>query len=288
MVQGADGGVEFQTRAGPISPTAIGSQVVDGLCRSTGLDPTTISAVVTVPASFEAAQCEATRAAVRGAGFSDAQTIAEPVATALAYLDRNSIHYGAVFDLGGGTFDLAVIDCWEKPMAVLAHGGDPYLGGDDIDRALAISVADEVLETRRWDLRANAEVFERLVFAAERVKIELSGVERATLDINEVDAAAPPMPPVVVERARVWRLASRLVGRAFQICDEVLGDAGLRAQDLQAVFMAGGATLMPDVRGSVAEYFGHRVRCELNPMHVVGIGASLAAARPALSGLLQA
>jgi molecular chaperone DnaK len=243
--------------------------------------------VVTVPASFERAQCDATRLAVRGAGFADAHTIVEPIATALAYLDRNSIHYGAVFDMGGGTFDLAIIDCWQKPMVVIAHGGDPYLGGDDIDRALAASVADEVLQTRRWDMRVSTEVFERLVFAAEQTKIELSSRDQSVLDINAVDAAAPPMPPVVVDRAHVWRLASKLVGRAFSICDEVLGDAGLRAADLQAVFMAGGATLMPGVRASVSEYFGHRVRCELNPMHVVSIGASLAAARPALAGLVQ-
>jgi molecular chaperone DnaK len=279
--------VGFRTRAGLITAQDVATQVVGAVCRYAAINPAEIAAVVSVPTAFGPEQRAATLAALRSAGFADARCIAEPVATAIAYLDRHDIRYGLVYDLGGGTFDVAVIECSSEPLRVIAHSGDAYLGGDDIDRSIASYAADLVLRSHGWDLRADREVFARLVIESERAKLRLTQNESTVVELDAIDAAAPPtLTGLPIDRNAVWQLASSLIRRTFGLCDEVLSNAGLKVGDIQAVFIAGGATLLPGVRDTVTQYFGRKLRYELDPMHVVSLGASIAAARPKLASLL--
>ncbi|HEX2676313.1 MAG TPA: Hsp70 family protein [Polyangiales bacterium] len=288
LVATANDEVGFRTRAGVVTPVDVAAEIARALSRHAGLSPQEISACVSVPASFGVPQRAATVSALRHAGFAAVRCIAEPVATALAYLDRNDVHYGCVYDLGGGTFDLAIVDCSREPVRVVTHGGDPYLGGDDLDQRIAHWAAEVVLRKHGWDLQSDREVFTRLTLEAERAKVRLTKNQVTTLDLEGVDPAAPAdLQPIQLDRKAVWNLSAELISRTFAICDEVLGSASLTVRDIQAVFLAGGATLVPGVREAVAEYFGKKLRYELDPMHVVSIGASIAAARPRLSALLS-
>ena len=171
---------------------------------------------------------------------------------------------------------------------MVGHGGDPYLGGDDVDRTIALHVADRTLSQHGWDLTNDAVTFDRLVMACEMAKCELTETEQAAIAIPSVDAAAPESCGVIpITRDQVQQLTLDLVRRTFGICDEVLAQASLRARDIDAVFLAGGSTLLPGLRAFIAQYFDKRPRHDLDPMHVVSLGASLAAARPAVSELLD-
>jgi molecular chaperone DnaK len=287
-VRTAEDQVGFRTRAGVVTADDVAVEVLRALCTETGVDPSELSAVVSVPASFDSAPRMATLRAALRAGFARARLVPEPVATALAYLDRNDLRYAAVYDLGGGTFDFAVIDCSAQPLRVAAHGGDGYLGGDDVDRRIAEYAADTVLRSHGWDLRTDREVLTRLTMEAERAKLRLSRVAATTIELGGIDLAGPSdLAPVPIDRKVLWDLSAELIGRTFAICDEVMGRAGVSTRDIQAVFLAGGCTLLPGVRHAVAEYFGGKVRSELDPMHVVALGASIASARPRLATLLS-
>lgn len=281
-------GLAFRTRAGDLTPIDIGARVVNTLHRRASIDPQDVHAVVTVPAGFDGARRDATRQAVSRSGFFPVSIIEEPVATALAYLDRSNLRRAAVYDLGGGTFDIAIVQCDETPLRVLADRGDSYLGGDDIDREIALLIAQRVLEDLGWDLQASPEVFARLVLAAEVAKCQLGSTNAATIDLHAVDPAAPKACQIVViTRDEVQEMVQRLVRRTFSLCDEALDAAGVRASDIEAVFLAGGSTMLPGLRTMIHGYFGKPPRHDLDPMHVVGIGASLAAARPSVASLLE-
>jgi len=216
------------------------------------------------------------------------RVIEEPIATALAYLNRSSLKHAFVYDLGGGTFNAAVVDCSRYPFRVIGHGGDVYLGGDDVDRTIALHVADRTLSRDGWDLTNDAVIFDRLVDACERAKCALGESEQAAIAIPSVDPAAPESCGViVVTREEVQQLTLDLVRRTFAMCDEVLAQASLKARNMEAVFLAGGSTLLPGLHGYIEAYFGKRPRFDMDPMQVVGLGASLAAARPAISELLD-
>jgi molecular chaperone DnaK len=219
--------------------------------------------------------------AARQVGFEPVRTVLEPVATALAYSNGRSIRLGnvAVYDFGGGTFDLAVLDCTSWPFQVLAHGGDAYVGGDDIDQALAVAVARTVLEKTRWDVRGDPTVFAQLVSACERAKIELCTAETARICLGEVDEAAPvPEAEVVLDREQLAKLSAELVRSTFLTCDSTLGDARIKASEIDAVLLAGGTTKLPMVREGVRKYFGREPRADVDPLTVVAIGASMAPA----------
>jgi len=247
-----------------------------------------VHAVVTAPVGFDTRRREATALAVSKAKFASVRVIEEPIATALAYLNRSSLKYAFVYDLGGGTFDAAVVDCSSYPFRVIGHGGDPYLGGDDVDRTIALHVADRTLARDGWDLSNDAVTFDRLVLACELAKCELSESEEAAIAIPSVDPAAPESCGVIpITREQVQQLTLDLVRRTFSMCDEVLAQAGLKARDMEAVFLAGGSTRLPGLNAYIESYFGKRPRTDLDPMQVVGLGASLAAARPAVAELLD-
>jgi molecular chaperone DnaK len=274
----ATSGCAFRTRAGTFTPTDIAAKVVGKLLGSHAIQSGQFGAVIAVPAAFDAAAREATLTAARKAGLADAATIEEPVATCLAYLTmRNASHRRVVvYDLGGGTFDVAILDCSSGPARVICHGGDPYLGGDDIDSQITDWVADRVLSEHGWDLRGNPELRDRLAVQCERAKIRLCIASQTRIEIGQVDPGAPVAAHSVgFSREQLATLCHELVGRTFLICDQALRDAGLQASDIDAVYLAGGTTLLPMVREGVAHYFGSLPRCEFDPMEVVAIGASL-------------
>ena len=282
------GGVQFMTRAGPVRPAEVAALIASHLCMRAMFHPEKVSTVVTVPSAFRETARQATVTSIRQAGFTDLRLLEEPVATAVAYLHRASLRYAAVYDLGGGTFDFAVIDCSKFPFRILGHSGDPYLGGDDIDSALADVVATEVLKTSNWDLKSDPITYARLMLACEQAKCALALDESATLDIAQLDPAAPPeVASFVVTRDMLQSAAHPLIQRTFGICDEVLSEAKLNARDVQAVFMAGGSTRLFMLHSMVNQYFGRRLRVDLNPEHVVALGASMVAARPELWPLLD-
>jgi molecular chaperone DnaK (HSP70) len=282
-----NGTVQFDTRAGAITPEEVATLIAAHLCMRAGTPPTGTKAVLTVPSSHRLAARKATVDAALKAGFGELRLIEEPVATAIAYLERASLRYGAVYDFGGGTFDFAIVDCSVFPFRVLGHAGDPYLGGDDVDRALADIVAAEILK-QGWDVSSDPATFARLVLAVERAKCALMTCDEVPLDIASVDAAAPSaIASLHVTRSQLDAATVPLIRRTFGIVDEVLSDVKLQARDVQAVFLAGGSTRLPMLPNFLSEYFGKRVRRDLNPEHVVATGASIAAARPHLWPLLD-
>jgi molecular chaperone DnaK len=288
LVETPEGSLAFRTRAGVVSPIDIGATVVSGLCQLTRCPVQDVHAVVTAPVGFDQRRRDATSLAVSKAKFASVRVIEEPIATALAYLNRSSLKYAFVYDLGGGTFDAAVVDCSSYPFRVIGHGGDPYLGGDDVDRTIALHVAKRTLARDGWDLSNDAVTFDRLVLACELAKCELSESEQAAIAIPSVDPAAPESCGVIpITREEVQQLTLDLVRRTFAMCDEVLAQANLKARDMEAVFLAGGSTLLPGLRSYIESYFGKRPRSDIDPMQVVSLGASLAAARPAVSELLD-
>jgi molecular chaperone DnaK len=280
LVRGPGDAVAFQTRAGLVSPAEIATEILVYTCRRAGVAPEQHRALITVPAQFGPDQRNATMEAGRNAGFADVAVLDEPVATAVAYLRARvaDVRCAAVYDLGGGTFDLAILDCTRTPYHVLAHGGDAYLGGDDVDVALADWAAQQVLERHHWDLRSDPEVFARLLLEVERAKVRLSFAAETVLELGQVDPASPlATMSLTVRREALEHACHPLVGRTFGICDEVLARAALKPGDVSAVLLAGGSTGLPMVRRDVAAYFGQPPLVSFDPMEVVAIGASLAA-----------
>jgi molecular chaperone DnaK len=279
--------VAFDTRAGWITPDEIATLVVATLCSRSGLKPEACSSVVTIPASFQESQSIATVKALHEVGFDQVHLIDEPVASAIAYLEQSNLRYGAVYDFGGGTFEVAILECSQMPFRVIGCGSDSYLGGEDIDFSLASWAVEEVLKRFGWDLGSDPETFDRLILAAEKAKIRLSETESSEIVLSEVDPAAPTdLDRLIIDRKLVWDLCSPIIRRTFSLCDEALDSAKVKANQIEAVFLAGGSTLLPGIHEYVGNYFGNRPRYNVNPMHVVSIGASLAAARSSILSLL--
>jgi molecular chaperone DnaK (HSP70) len=177
--------------------------------------------------------------------------------------------------MGGGTFDCAVVDCRDGGPRLVAHAGDAFLGGDDIDQRIATWVAQEVLEKHHWDLTTYPDIWHRLLMRCEEAKIQLSLGERAVVHLSQVDPECPAAAEAVpVSRRVVDGLCEDLVRRSFLTCDAVLHRAGVRPQQIDAVFLAGGTTHMPVIRRGVEAYFGRPGLLEFEPTEVVAVGAS--------------
>lgn len=278
LAESPEGLAMFQTRRGPVSPRRIATMVLTSLAEEAGLDLAASRVVITVPSMFKRPHREATLAAASAAGATNVSIADEPVAVTHAYasLGLGGAELVTVYDLGGGTFDLAVVDCSHRPFRVLGHGGDLYLGGDDIDQLMARDVAGGLVRDQGWDLADDPEVFARLVIECERVKKQLSYSGQASLSLGQIDPAAPlGLGEVSLDRSVVEELSRDLVRRTFTICDHVLSEVGITAGDIDAVFLAGGTTQLPMIREGLRKYFGREPRCEFDPMEVVSIGASL-------------
>ncbi len=174
IVRLEDGGIAFATRVGAVRPEDAARLVIAEATERAGENPKKLCAVVGVPATFDDLACAATLEAARDVGFPEVRLVTEPIATAIAYLARSSLRHALVYDLGGGTFDVAIVDCTRQPFRVVASGGDAYLGGDDVDRAVACWTAEKVLRASGWDLASHPETLDRLVMECERAKLRLS------------------------------------------------------------------------------------------------------------------
>ena len=268
----------FRTRAGLHSPTDIASILLGQLRERAASLGEAAEVVIAVPTGFREDQREATLAAARQAGFDDLRLVDEARATACAYRsDPDVTGKVAVYDLGGGTFDVSILECSGPELQVLARASDPFLGGDDIDRKLADWVAREVLKQQNWDLTNYSEVEIRLLAECERAKIRLASATESRVDISKVDPECPLSSQGLPIRRKVLEdLCQDLVRRSFTSCDEALHKAGVRPGDVRAVLLAGGTTQLPMVQQAVEAYFGRTGLMQIEPTEVVALGASRA------------
>lgn len=280
IVEAEDGTPLFETRAGRHSPTQVAALILGEVLRRTACHAGDIGAKIAVPADFGNAQWQATLDAALLAELPHTRLVPEAMAVAWAYLSHpRSIRRAVVYDLGGGTFDCAVVDCEASPPRFLSHASDLFLGGDDIDQQLAAWVGRSVLEKHNWDLTGYREVYDRLVARCEEVKIQLSSAREVPLHLSQVDPECPSAAhDVTVTRAVLDDLCGDLVRRTFVVCDEALASAGVRASEVDAVFLAGGSTMLPVVQEGVRNYFGRPGLLEFDPTEVVARGVSLAPA----------
>ncbi|NOY94248.1 MAG: Hsp70 family protein, partial [Deltaproteobacteria bacterium] len=292
LVQSASGGVVVKVRQDTYTLTEISALVLREIRRvaEDRLGRPITDAVVTVPANFNELQRSATKAAGQVAGLSIARILNEPTAAALAYGmgDRRGSRV-AVYDLGGGTFDLSILELEDDVFEVVATGGDSFLGGDDLDVVLAERMAEECLKLHRWDPRSDSQAFERLRAAAEWSKCELSSEHHAQLVMEELtfgDGGKSLDLPFQIERAEFEQLIRPLLDRSFRVCDKALEEAELSVGEIDEVILVGGSTRVPLVRRMVEEYFGARPRIDIDPDLVVAQGAAIHGY--ALSGKLGA
>jgi len=239
-------------------------------------------AVITVPAYFNDAQRQATKDAGRIAGLEVLRIINEPTAAALAYgLDKKTNETVLVFDLGGGTFDVSILDIGEGVVEVRATAGDTHLGGDDFDRRLVDYLADEFQRDNGIDLRADPQALQRLFEAAEKAKVELSAVTQTTVSLPFItaDATGPKHLNTTIMRSTFEQITADLVERTVGPVKQALGDAKLSASDIDEVILVGGATRMPAVQDQVRRLTGGKdPNMTVNPDEVVALGAATQAA----------
>jgi molecular chaperone DnaK len=235
-------------------------------------------AVVTVPAYFDDGQRQATKDAGRIAGLDVQRIINEPTASSLAYgLERKKDETIAVFDLGGGTFDVSILDVGDGVFEVRSTSGDTFLGGDDWDRRVIDWVASKFKEDTGIDLRQDRQALQRLKEAAERAKVELSTVMEAEINLPFIsaDASGPRHLQMKLTRAKLEQLTEDLVSATLEPCERALGDANLRASDVDEVILVGGQTRMPAIQKLVADFFGREPHKGVNPDEVVALGAAI-------------
>ena len=235
-------------------------------------------AVITVPAYFNDAQRNATKDAGRIAGLEVLRIINEPTASSLAYgEDKKANEVIAVYDLGGGTFDISVLEVGEGVFEVRSTNGDTYLGGDNFDERIINWIADEFKKENSIDLRQDRQALQRLKEAAEKAKIELSSVMTADINLPFItaDAGGPKHLHMTLTRAKLEDLTRDLIQRSIDPVKAAVKDAGLDIKDINTVILVGGMTRMPAVVDAVKNYFGKEPNKSVNPDEVVGLGAAL-------------
>jgi len=240
-------------------------------------------AVITVPAYFNDSQRQATKDAGKIAGLEVKRIINEPTAAALAYgMDKKGgDRKVAVYDLGGGTFDVSIIEIasvdGEMQVEVLSTNGDTFLGGEDFDKRVIDYLVDEFNKDQGIDLRKDPLALQRLKDAAERAKIELSSSQQTEVNLPYVtaDASGPKHLNIKLTRAKLESLVEDLIKKTIEPCRIALNDAGLRASDVAEVILVGGQTRMPKVSQAVAEFFGKEPRKDVNPDEAVAVGAAI-------------
>lgn len=237
-------------------------------------------AVITVPAYFDDAQRQATKQAGEIAGLEVVRIINEPTAAALAYgLDKSHAHTIAVYDLGGGTFDITILELGEGVFQVKATNGDTHLGGDDFDKVIIDHIAEEFQKDNGVDLRKDSQALQRLKEAAEKSKIELSSSMEADINLPFITMkdGQPQHLVMKLTRAKLETLVGPLVEKTFGPVRDALKDAGVDAKDVNEVVMVGGMTRMPLINEKVKEFFGKEPNKSVNPDEVVAIGAAVQA-----------
>ncbi|BCA57983.1 molecular chaperone DnaK [Sphingomonas sp. HMP6] len=244
------------------------------------LGETVTQAVITVPAYFNDAQRQATKDAGQIAGLEVLRIINEPTAAALAYgLDKDTNKTIAVYDLGGGTFDISILEIGDGVFEVKATNGDTFLGGEDFDNKLLNFLSDDFKKAEGIDLTKDKLALQRLKEAAEKAKIELSSA--ATTEVNlpfiTADATGPKHLVKQITRSDLERLVDDLIQRTLEPCRKALADAGVKAADITEVVLVGGMTRMPKVRQVVKDFFGKEPHSGVNPDEVVAMGAAIQA-----------
>src|SRR5687768_13678227 len=242
------------------------------------LGETVDKAVITVPAYFDNAQRDATKDAGRIAGLEVLRIINEPTASALAYgLDKKGDEKVAVYDLGGGTYDISILDLSEGVFQVLSTNGDTHLGGDDFDQVLIDWLADEFKKQEGIDLRNDRMALQRLKEAAEKAKIELSSTQQTDINLPFItaDASGPKHLNITLTRSKLEQLVNHLVERTVPPMEAALKDANLGKGEIDEALLVGGQTRMPAVQRRVQSFFGKEPHKGINPDEVVAIGAAI-------------
>ena len=235
-------------------------------------------AVITVPAYFNDSQRQATKDAGKIAGLEVLRIINEPTAAALAYgMEKKGAGTIAVYDLGGGTFDVSVLEIGDGVFEVKSTNGDTFLGGEDFDARIIDYLADEFKKDQGIDLRKDKLALQRLKEAAEKAKIELSSSVQTEVNLPFItaDASGPKHLNIKLTRAKLEALVDELIERTMEPCKKALKDAGLKASDINEVILVGGMTRMPKVIEKVKEFFGREPHRGVNPDEVVAIGAAI-------------
>ena len=264
------------------SPSQISSFVLRKLKEDAEafLGESVTQAVITVPAYFNDAQRQATKDAGKIAGLEVLRIINEPTAAALAYgLDRKESGLIVVYDLGGGTFDVSVLEVGDGVFEVKSTNGDTFLGGEDFDHQIIEFLADEFKSSDGIDLRGDKLALQRLKEAAEKAKIELSASLQTDINLPFItaDASGPKHLNIKLTRAKLERLVEKLVERTIVPCKAALKDAGVKASDIDEVILVGGMTRMPKIIDTVKEFFGAEPHRGVNPDEVVASGAAIQA-----------
>jgi len=284
VVAGPDGAVRFKVRDKLYAPEEISAMVLRKLAEDAGkyLGERVTEAVVTVPAYFNDAQRQATKDAGRIAGLEVLRIINEPTAAALAYgLDKKQNETVLVFDLGGGTFDVSILDVGDGVVEVRSTAGDTHLGGDDFDRRLVDYLAEDFQNKEGIDLRRDPQALQRLFEAAEKAKVELSSVTQTTINLPFVtaDANGPKHLNTTLMRSTFEETTRDLVERTMGPVQQAMADAKVTANDIDEVILVGGSTRIPAVQKLVRRLTGGKdPNMTVNPDEVVALGAAIQAA----------
>ncbi len=280
VVAAGNGDAGIEIRGKRYSPPEIGARVLMKLKRAAEeyLGETVTEAVVTVPAYFNDSQRQATKDAGKIAGLDVKRIINEPTAAALAYgLDKTKEQLIAVFDMGGGTFDISVLEVGDKVVEVVSTNGDTHLGGDDIDNRLMDWLVAEFKKDTGIDVAKDKMVLQRLKEAAEKAKIELSSVQETEVNLPYLtaDATGPKHLLKKLSRSQFERMIEDIVARAMEPCKKALSDAGKKVEDIHEVVLVGGSTRIPMVQAKVKEFFKREPNRSVNPDEVVALGAAV-------------
>src|ERR1700761_4352274 len=284
VVAGPDGAVRFDVNGRQYAPEEISALVLRKLADDAGKSAgeKVTEAVITVPAYFNDAQRQATKDAGKIAGLEVLRIINEPTAAALAYgLDKKQNETVLVFDLGGGTFDVSILDIGDGVVEVRATAGDTHLGGDDFDRRIVDYLADEFQRDNGIDLRTDPQALQRLFEAAEKAKVELSSVTQTTVSLPFItaDASGPKHLNTTLMRSTFEQITADLVERTTGPVRQVLADARLTDADIDEVILVGGSTRIPAVQNLVRRLTGGKdPNMTVNPDEVVALGAAVQAA----------
>lgn len=280
IVEGSHGDANVEIRGKRYSPSEVSAMILQKM-RQTAEDylgEKVTDAVITVPAYFDDNQRQATKDAGQIAGLNVLRIINEPTAASLAYgLDKKKEERIAVYDLGGGTFDISILEIGEGVFEVKATNGDTYLGGDDFDLRIIDWLVDEFKKNQGIDLRNDRMALQRLKKAAERAKIELSSSQETEINLPFItaDASGPKHMVLKLTRSKLEQLVNDLIDRSIEPCKKALADAGVSTSEINEVVLVGGMTRMPKVIQRVKEYFGKEPHRGVNPDEVVAIGAAI-------------
>jgi molecular chaperone DnaK len=290
VIERENGDAGFEVRGKTVSPPEVSAQVLRKLKKAAEnyLGEAVTEAVITVPAYFNDSQRQATKDAGKIAGLDVKRIVNEPTAAALAYgLDKTQDHLIAVYDFGGGTFDISILEVGDKVVDVVSTNGDTHLGGDDVDQRIIEYLESEFKKDTGIDVSGDKMVVQRLKDAAEKAKIELSTKLETTVNLPflTADASGPKHLNIRLTRAKLESMIDDLVQRTLDPCKKALSDAGKTASDIAEVVLVGGSTRMPAVQEAVTKFFGKEPHKGVNPDEVVALGAAVQAG--VLSGDVQ-